>query len=158
MQKYNNRSEVPEEFKWDLTPFFKNEEEFNTTYNECSKLIDELKNYVGCTKDAKLIYEFLSKQVEAMALWEDLYVYSYLINDQELGISENIVRKNRTEKLEMELMQNSSFFAPELLKLSEEEFEQLFKDNEKLEITYKSKSDKGNLQRSLSYDFGFSYN
>ena len=48
-----------------------------------------------------------------MALWEDLYVYSYLINDQELGISENIVRKNKTEKLEMELMQNSSFFAPE---------------------------------------------
>ena len=80
MQKYNNRSEVPEEFKWDLTPFFKNEEEFNATLKECSKLIDELKSYVGCTKDADKLYEFLNKQVEAMALWEDLYVYSYLIN------------------------------------------------------------------------------
>ncbi len=126
MQKYNSRSEVPEEFKWDLTPFFKNEEEFNNTYEECSKLIKELTNYVGCTKDSNRVYEFLNKQVEAMALWEDLYVYSYLINDQELGISDNIVRKNKTEKLEMELMQNSSFFAPELLKLSKEEYENLF--------------------------------
>ena len=42
MQKYNNRSEVPEEFKWDLTPFFKNEEEFNSTFEECSKLVKEL--------------------------------------------------------------------------------------------------------------------
>lgn len=128
MQKYNNRSEVPEEFKWDLTPFFKNEEEFNNTFDKCNELVNELKDYVGCTKDANRLYEFLNKQVEAMALWEDLYVYSYLINDQELGISENLVRKNRTEKLEMELMQNTSFFAPELLKLSKEEYEKLFID------------------------------
>ena len=133
MQKYNNRSEVPEEFKWDLTPFFKNEEEFNATLKECSKLIDELKSYVGCSKDADKLYEFLNKQIEATALWEDLYVYSYLINDQELGISENLVRKNKTEKLEMELMQNSSFFAPELLNLSKEEYENLFVINPKLE-------------------------
>ena len=97
MQKYNNRNEVPEEYKWDLTPFFKNEEEFETTYLECSKLVSDLTNYVGCTKDANLLYEFLVKQVEVIALWEDLYVYSYLINDQELGISENLVRKNKTE-------------------------------------------------------------
>ena len=133
MQKYNSRSEVPEEFKWDLTPFFKNEEEFNSTDEECSKLVKELTNYVGGTKDGNKVYGFLNKQVEAMALWEDLYVYSYLINDQELGISENIVRKNKTEKLEMELMQNSSFFAPELLKLSKEEYENLFTTCSELE-------------------------
>ena len=132
MQKYNNRSEVPEEFKWDLTPFFNNEEEFNNTLVKCSKLIEELKDYVGCTKDSNRLYEFLQKQVIAIALWEDLYVYAYLINDQELGISENIVRKNKTEKLEMTLMQNSSFFAPELLKLSKDEYEKLFEENPKL--------------------------
>lgn len=141
MQKYNNRSEVPEEYKWDLTPFFKNEEEFNATFDKCSKLVKELKEYVGCTKDGNKVYEFLSKQVEAMALWEDLYVYSYLINDQELGISENIVRKTRTEQLEMELTKNSSFFAPELLKLTKEEYEKLFLDCEFLK-EYRADLDK----------------
>ena len=59
MQKYNSRSEVPEEFKWDLTPFFKNEEEFNNTFDKCNELVNELKDYVGCTKDANRLYEFL---------------------------------------------------------------------------------------------------
>ena len=129
MQKYNNRNEVPEEFKWDLTPFFKNDTEWEESYNKTSKLADELKNYVGCTKDANRLYEFLKKQMEAVALWEDLYVYAYLINDQELGVSESLVRKNKAEALEAVLMGNTSFFAPELLSLDKGEYEKLFEDN-----------------------------
>ena len=40
MQKYNNRNEVPEEFKWDLTPFFKNDDEWEESYKKTSKLIN----------------------------------------------------------------------------------------------------------------------
>ena len=133
MPKYNNRNEVPEKYKWDLTSFFKDEEEFNTCFSKTEKLANELKEYVGCTKDANKLYEFLKKEIEAISLWEDLYVYAYLINDQELGISENIVRKNKTEQLNAVISTNVSFFAPELLKLSKEEFDNLFVQNEKLE-------------------------
>lgn len=133
MQKYNNRNEVPEKYKWDLTPFFKDNKEFEDTFKRVEKLIDELKEYVGCTKDANRLYEFLVKNVEAVALWEDLYVYSYLINDQELGISENMARKNRTEQLEAKYSTNVSFFESELLKLTKEEYDKLFIDNKKLE-------------------------
>ena len=58
MQKYNNRNEVPEEFKWDLTSFFKDEKEFNDTYKRANELAKDLKKYTGCTKDADKIYEF----------------------------------------------------------------------------------------------------
>lgn len=133
MQKYNNRNEVPEEFKWDLTPFFKDEEEFNATFEKVKKMAEELVTYSGCTHDANRLYEFLVKETEAIALWEDLYVYSYLINDQELGVSESIERKNKTEQLESILMTNVSFFAPELLKLDKKEYDKLFVDNNKLE-------------------------
>lgn len=132
MQKYNSRKEVPEKYKWDLTPFFKNEEEFNEALKNADMKIKELKGYVGCTKDANKLYDFLSKEVEAVALWEDLYVYAYLINDQELGIPESAVRKAKTENLNNELVLNTSFFAPELLTLSKEEYENLFNQNEKL--------------------------
>lgn len=133
MQKYNNRNEVPEEFKWDLTPFFKNNEEFEDSYKKTKELALELKDYVGCTKDANRLYEFLKKQIKCIALWEDLYVYAYLINDQELGISESMERKNRTEQLNTILTTNTSFFAPELLKLAKDEYDALFKSNSKLE-------------------------
>ncbi len=133
MQKYNSRAEVPEEFKWDLTSFFKETSEFEESYNKTKALASELKDYVGCTKDANLLYEFLKKQIECVALWEDLYVYAYLINDQELGVSESMERKNRAEQLNTILTTNTSFFAPELLKLTKEDYNALFVDNPRLE-------------------------
>ena len=140
MQKYNNRNEVPEEYKWDLTPFFKDEKDFYESIDKCKIMIDDLKNYVGCTKDASKLYEFLGKQINVVALWEDLYVYANLINDQELGVDSSIKMKNTAENLYNEYNLNTSFFAPELLKLSNEEYNGLF-DNVMLN-EYKDDLDK----------------
>lgn len=134
MQKYNCRQEVPEKYKWDLTDFFKNDSDFEKFYNNCVELVDELKTYVGCTKDASSLQEFIEKEIKAISMWMDLYVYAYLINDQELGCSLAIERKNKCETLNMNLNLNTSFFAPELLKLTKKEFEGLFQQNKELEL------------------------
>ena len=132
MEKYTSRKDVPEKYKWDLTPFFKNEEEFEEKFNQATKDVDSLKEFAGCTKDANKLYEFLAKDINTAALVENIYVYSYLINDQELGVSSSIERKNKAESLMNKYMINTSFFSPELLKLSEEEYNKLFVDNESL--------------------------
>ena len=111
MQRYNSRNDVPEKYKWNLKDFFKSGKEFEESLDRCKKLVKDLKNYVGCTKDAHKLYEFLNKEIEAIALWEDLYVYAYLINDQELGKEKSIKRKNKTEQLNLELEMNLSFFS-----------------------------------------------
>lgn len=139
--QYNSRKEVPEKYKWDLTAFFKNEEDFQKCFKETEELISKLEKYKGCTKDAEKLYEFLVLEVDVITRWENLYVYAYLINDQELGISENSERKQKTEKLNTTLCNNISFFAPELLKLTKEEYEKLFETNKKL-IEYKADLDK----------------
>lgn len=141
MKKYNSRKEVPEKYKWNLTDFFKTEKDFQENLKKCKKLVNELKEYIGCTKDAHKLYEFLNKEIEVIALWEDLYVYAFLINDQELGKEESIKRKNQTEQLNLELEMNLSFFAPELLKLSKDEYDNLYKKEEKL-LEYKISLDK----------------
>ena len=133
MQKYNNRNEVPEEYKWDLTSFYKNDKDFNDSIKVCSEKITELKKYVGCTKDANKLYEFLCKQINVIALWEDLYVYANLLVDQDLSVDENLAKKNKTEGLYNEYNLNVSFFAPELLKLNKDEYDKLFIDCPSLE-------------------------
>ena len=133
MPKYNSRNEVPEKYKWDLTPFFKDEKEFDESFKKTKMLIGELKKYVGCTKDACRLYEFLKKEYETVALYEDLYVYSYLVNDQELGVSKSIERKGKVEKLNVDLINNTSFFEPELLMLNNEEYTNIFKTCKELE-------------------------
>jgi len=136
---YNNRSEVPEKYKWDLTDMFKDEKEFKSTIPVLKNKINELKKYVGCTKDSKKLKEFMDKQVDTVALWEDLYVYAYLINDQELGNSNSIINKGIAEQLNGLLEANTSFFAPELLELSKEEYDKLFENKELLK--YKAELD-----------------
>ena len=133
MQKYNNRNEVPLEYRWDLTSFYKDDKDFNDSIKVCSEKIIELKEYVGCTKDASKLYEFLCKQINVVALWEDLYVYANLLVDQDLSVDENLVKKNKTESLYNEYNLNVSFFAPELLKLSKDEYDKLFIDCPSLE-------------------------
>lgn len=132
MQKYNNRKDVPDKYKWNLADFYKSEADFNKAIKKCQKSIVELAKYKGCTKHPKQLYEFLEKQTECIALWQNLYVYSYLINDQELGQKESIERKNTTEQLKLELENHINFFAPELLNLSDKEYESLFIKEEKL--------------------------
>ncbi len=130
--EYKSRNEVPEKYKWDLTDFFANEEDFNKSFNETEELVKKLESYKGCTKKAKKLYEYLNVNLECIRLWENLYVYSYLINDQELGLDENITRKNRTLNLMNELEKNSAFFVPELLNLDYEDYEKLYQEEEKL--------------------------
>ncbi len=131
MQKYNNRNEVPEKYKWDLTTIFKDEEEYNKAYNTLKENIKKLNTYKGCTKDSNKLYEFLKLDIETIALDLRLNTYAFLVNDQELGDSNNMDRMIKAEDLDSEYSNAQSFFAPELLKLSKEEYDKLF-ENEKL--------------------------
>ena len=45
MQKYNNRNEVPEKYKWDLTTIFKDQEEYDKAFNTLKENIKKLNAY-----------------------------------------------------------------------------------------------------------------
>lgn len=126
MEKYANRGEVPEKYKWDLTSFFKNEEEFDKVLVETEKMADKLNDYVGCTRNKEKLLEFIKLDLEAEANWEDLYVYAYLICDENVGVSSSIERKNKAENLLVKINNAVSFFSPELLTLTEDEYNDLF--------------------------------
>ena len=90
MKVYKNREEVPDKYKWDLKEYFKNDLEFNNTFKEAEEKIKELLKYPGCTKSANKLLKFLKLDEETSILVENLYVYAYLVNDQELGNSKSM--------------------------------------------------------------------
>lgn len=132
MQKYSSREDVPEKYKWDLTEYYKDEEDYEIHFSECEKMVLELSNYASCTSNASMLYEFLKKDILAAGLCENLYVYSFLVNDQELGNSKSMERVSKIENLFGEYVKNVSFFSPELLKLNKDEYEKLFIENPSL--------------------------
>ena len=72
MSKYKSRSEVPEKYKWDLSDFYKNEEEFNKELEETKKRIIEEEEFRGCTKNGNKLYEFLKFDNETECMIENL--------------------------------------------------------------------------------------
>ncbi len=44
MQKYKNRNEVPDKYKWDISEYCKDDKEFNELYAQAKKMVDELPN------------------------------------------------------------------------------------------------------------------
>ena len=140
MRKYNSRKDVPEKYKWDLSDFYKDEADFVTNYNKTVNDVRSLSKYVGCTKNANKLYEFLVNDTIISSSVLNLYAYAYLINDLELGVSTSLERKAKTEKLYTDYSNAISFFEPELLTLSEEEYKSLFKEEKMNE--FKSYLDK----------------
>ena len=132
MEKYKSRKDVPTKYKWDLTDLFEDEKEFNDVYKDTLKEVNTLSKYKGMINDADKLYEFLERNNSIGAVVIRLYIYAYLINDQELGISKNTNRKHKSEELVNIYNINTAFFAPELLKLDKKEYQKLFTKNKKL--------------------------
>ena len=129
MKKYKTRKDVPEKYKWDLTDIFASYEDFNKSFEDLKEKTEKLKEYKGCTKEKSKLLDYLIYYSDCECIFEKLYVYSFLLDDQELGISENVERTNKVLNLGNELEVNTSFFIPELLNLTEEEYKELFNDD-----------------------------
>src|SRR5574344_633589 len=99
METYQNRSQVPEKYKWNLTDFFKTEAEFNASYTYVKDNIKELNKYKGFINDPDKLEAFLDIDFKLVMLLENLYVYAYLKNHVKLCIADNLVRKNKVVNL-----------------------------------------------------------
>ncbi len=133
MDNYASRKDVPDKYKWDLTEYFKDEKDFNNTFNNTKKDIKNLITYKGKVHNAKKLEEFLKLFVNTYVTVEDLYIYAYLINDQELGLKDSNERLNKVLLLINDFDQNTAFFVPEVLAFTQEDYQRLFDDNHNLE-------------------------
>ena len=85
MKEYKNREEVEEKYKWNLTEYYKDDDEFFTSYNKLDKALDILKKYVGCTADSARLYEYLEENMRLEVEVERIYIYATVRNDEVLG-------------------------------------------------------------------------
>ena len=58
MQTYNNRQEVPDKYKWDLTEYFSGEEELKKTIKNTEEALKKFSLYKGTLKDSNKLLEF----------------------------------------------------------------------------------------------------
>lgn len=131
MKQYQNRNEVEEQYKWNLSDIFKDNKELEDAIKKATKDIDRLTEYKGRLNDANILKEYLDFDINLGAIIEKIYCYAYLLNDQELGNPNNYALKDRAICLYNMYAVSNSFFEPELLKIKENDFNELI-NNQKL--------------------------
>ena len=133
MKEYKNRREVPEEYKVDLSPIFANEQEWKKHFEKNKSELKEFLKYKGHMKNPKLLKEYLDKNMDIFSNLMELYIYAYILHDVDLKDEKYIAMKKQIESLFSQYENTTSFFKPEIIHLSLEEYESLFKENKELE-------------------------
>lgn len=128
MQNYDKRSDVEEKYKWDISVYFKSNDEFKKELNDVKKRIDEVSKYVGCTKDTNKLLEYLKLDIDLSIRIMNLEIYAMMLSDSDLNESEPIEFIGYTDELSTNYSVLNAFFEPELLSLSKKDYEALFKD------------------------------
>lgn len=128
MENYHSRKDVPLKYRWNTELLYQNEEEWHKDYEKLKHNITLFSDFKNCVSNPEKLKQFLDLSIESEEIGDDLYVYAYMLNDQELGIAQNISRLENITKLASELELATNFFNNELLELSFEEFSKLEKE------------------------------
>ncbi len=112
---YKNRLEVPNEYKWDLTKWFVNDDAWENKFLEVSKNVDALNSYKGKLFKNNNLYVVLKKHFEYENELEKHYAYAMLKQDEDLSVSKYEKMNNKITNLFIKFEENTAFLMPEIL-------------------------------------------
>lgn len=132
--KLKKRCEINDEYKWDLSSLFKDENEFLKTRDTLLNDVSDLEKFKGHIVDsADSLYNFLVLDEKIDIQLENLYVYAHMDCDSESGDSKKQARKMMIEKLNDDIGDRLSFIVPEILKTNYDEIKALIDSDKRLQ-------------------------
>ncbi|MDY5264586.1 MAG: oligoendopeptidase F [Eubacteriales bacterium] len=133
------RSEVEKKYQWNLADIFETTEKFNDEFEYLQKNINTLEKYKGKLGDSKVLLEAFNLESELSERLERVYVYAYLMRDQDTTDSVNNARATKTDILLTKFSTITSYILPELTSESDEYLEGLTSDENfaKYKVTLK---------------------
>lgn len=124
------RSEIEEKFKWDLSGYFKNDDEFLKEFEFLKSQINFLDSYKGKLNNEKTILQCLRKSDEFDRRLEVLYVYATLKTREDAANSFYQERANQVGWLVSQISTQTSFVGVEIKKNPNSLLEKLQKESE----------------------------
>lgn len=114
---------MKEQYKWDLSKIFQTEQQIKEAIEEVQKNLETLTNLRSNSKDN--IYELLELDTKLGRTISKLYTYASMKRDENSQIAQNQKLALETETLMTKVSAETSFIAPFLLGLSEEDWEKI---------------------------------
>jgi len=136
------RSEIKDEYKWDLSTIYKDIDEFNKDLDLAKELVKEYSKYANIMMtSAKNLLNSISDDIKISRLINKLYMYAHLNSDSDTSNTYYQELKGKISNLDIEYSKISSFVLPTLLKEDYSKIEQFYAEEPKLlehEFTFKN--------------------
>ncbi|MFB6166157.1 MAG: M3 family oligoendopeptidase, partial [Haloarculaceae archaeon] len=121
MSSVPERSEVDEEYKWDLASLYADDEEWEDAYASVEGRLDDLRAYEGrVTEDAETLLELLELREEIMRTVSNVASYARMRRDEDTADGHYQALTARAQSLAADAQSAASFIEPELQELDRE--------------------------------------
>lgn len=122
------RSAVPQKYKWDLSEFAKDDEDFKNRTTNLLKYIEIFKSFEGKLSDDEKLLELLNLSSEYEKQLSLLYCYAMRKRDEDLTNSKAIENLGMIEKIANQNAIAAAFITPEVSKFSNQKLNFLMKN------------------------------
>ena len=134
MSSVPDRSEIAEEYTWDLESIYATDEDWEAAYEAVADRIDDLAAYEGqVTDDAGTLLSVFELYEDVMREVETVSAYARMRRDEDTTDQEYQALATRAQSLAADARSAASFIEPELQELSREEFDAMVEDEAALE-------------------------
>ena len=131
-QAIPERKDIPDAHKWDLTPLFASDEEWEKRLAEVEGQIDSYADYKGRLKDsADVLKAALDFHLSLQRRLERLYTYAHLKSDEDKSNQFYLGLHQRAVSLHVRASEFASFLTPEIQAIPDDKM-QSFLDDESL--------------------------
>lgn len=112
------RDEIDEQYRWNLADIYPSTDAWEKDFSLIESQLNDLQKYKGkLGKSAKNLEACLKESVELEKVLDDLYVYAYLLKDQDTKNSSSQALANRIASLSQKFHQGNAFLWPEIQKI-----------------------------------------
>ena len=129
------REEINQEYKWDLTHIYLNDEEWEKEFKSVSEKVSGYQKFEGKLAESSEILLACLRFDEGINIKLDqLHLYAMLSKDSDMRVGKYHSMDDRIKSLYSKVGAASSFIRPELLKIPDEKLNGIIDSNEALKI------------------------
>ena len=123
------RSEIQQQYKWDLTSLFESDEKWEEKLSSLKGQQQVALSYQGKLDNAQTIYQYLKWDYSITSDLSDLFCYASLRHSEDTRDSNATSMYSRIYSLYVEISSASAFARPEILSLDDDKLKAIIEDD-----------------------------
>ena len=132
MEKQLTRKEVDNKYKWDLTPIYKNDKEWESDLERAKEEIKKISKFTDLLSSSKRLLEYIKYNEETERLLYKLYYYAHLNHDSDTTDTKYQKMVKNVSDIMTEYGELGSFVTPLFMKTDYSIIEKYYEEEPKL--------------------------